>query len=254
VSRAARRCLLGLCLLLAGTLPAAAANIKLLTTGAFRPVAQDLIPAFQKQTGHMVTMVSDTAGALIRRLRNGETFDVIVLTSDGLDALADLGTVSGDSVVPLAKVGIGVAVGLSAPQPNIYSVEAFRQTLLSARRIAYLDPTSGATSGKALVAIFQAIGVGDAVRRKALLVSGGNAAEPVGRGEADLALQQASELRLVPTVRFAGLIPAAVQVYTTYSGAIAAATHEQDAATALLAMLSDPGIEPALKRRGLEAP
>lgn len=254
MSRAARRCLLGLCLLLAGMLPVSAANIKLLTTGAFRPVAQDLIPAFQKQTGHTVTMVSDTAGAIIRRLRNGEAFDVIVLTSDGLDALADLGTVSGDSVVPLAKVGIGVAVGLSAPQPNIYSVEAFRQTLLSARRIAYLDPTSGSTSGKALAAIFQAIGVSDAVRRKALLVNGGNAAEPVGRGEADLALQQASELRLVPTVRFAGLIPPAIQVYTTYSGAVSAATHEQDAATALLATLSDPGIEPALKRRGLEAP
>ncbi len=248
------RLALGLGLLLAAATGASAANIKLMTTGAFRPVAQDVIPNFEKQTGHKVTVVSDTAGALFRRLRAGEAFDVIVLTSDGLDALADLGTVTGDSIAPLARVGIGVAVGLSAPQPNIFSVEGFRQTLLSARRIAYMDPSTGSTSGNALMAIFQSLGISSEVSRKAVLVRMGPAADAVARGEADIALQQASELRLVPSVRFAGLIPAAIQVYTTYSGAISAATHEQEAATALLAALSDPAVVPVLKRRGLEAP
>jgi molybdate transport system substrate-binding protein len=248
------RFLLGIGLLLVASAAASAADIKLMTTGAFRPVAQDVIPAFEKQTGNKVTIVSDTAGALIRRLRAGETFDVIVLTSDGLDALADVGTVTGDSITPLARVGIGVAVGLSAPQPDIYSVETFRQTLLNAHRIAYMDPTSGSTSGNALVQIFQTLGIAAEVRGKAVLVRSGSSAEAVARGDADIALQQASELRLVPAVRFAGLLPNAIQVYTMYSGAISAATHEQEAATALLTALSDPGIEPVLKRRGLEAP
>jgi molybdate transport system substrate-binding protein len=250
----AARILLSLGLMLAGTAAASAADIKLMTTGAFRPVAQDVIPAFEKQTGNKVAIVSDTAGALIRRLRAGETFDVIVLTSDGLDALADVGTVTGDSITPLARVGIGVAVSLNAPQPDIYSVEAFRQTLLKARRIAYMDPATGSTSGNALVQIFQALGISSEVSRKAVLVRSGPAGEAVARGDADIALQQASELRLVPTVRFAGLLPDAIQVYTTYSGAISAVTHEQEASTALLAALSDPGLTPVLKRRGLEAP
>ncbi|MBS0517825.1 MAG: substrate-binding domain-containing protein [Proteobacteria bacterium] len=225
-----------------------------MTTGAFRPVVQDIVPGFEKKTGHKVTIVSDTAGALFRRLRSGESFDVIVLTSDGLDALADLGTVQADSITPLAQVGIGVAVPLSAPQPNIYSVEAFRQTLLNARRVAYMDPRTGSTSGNALVAIFQTLGISSQIAQKAVLVRMGPAADAVAHGEADIALQQASEIRLVPTVRFAGLIPPQVQVYTTYTGAVSAATHEQDASTALLAALSDPGVEPILKRRGLEAP
>ncbi len=216
--------LLGLCLLLFDAATALAANIKLMTTGAFRPVAQDVIPNFEKQTGNKVTMVSDTAGGLIRRLSAGETFDVIVLTSDGIDALTDLGTLEADSIAPLATVGIGVAVALDAPLPQLHSVEAFRDTLLKARRIAYMDPRSGATSGKAIVAILQALGISDQVSRKTVLVSSGNAGERVARGEASLALQQASELRLVPTVRFAGLLPEAIQVYTTYTGAISAAT------------------------------
>lgn len=248
------RLLLGLGLLLAGSAVASAADIKLMTTGAFRPVAQEVVPAFEKQTGNKVTIVSDTAGALIRRLRGGETFDVIVLTSDGLDALADIGTVTGDSITPLARVGIGVAVGLNAPQPDIQNVEAFRQTLLKARRIAYMDPGSGSTSGNALVQIFQALGISSEVSRKAVLVRSGPAGEAVARGDADIALQQASELRLVPTIRFAGLLPAAIQIYTTYSGAISAETHEPDAAKALLAALSAPSVGPILKRRGLEAP
>lgn len=248
------RLLLGLGLLLAGFCEASAADIKLMTTGAYRPVAQDVIPAFEKRTGNKVTIVSDTAGALIRRLHSGEAFDVIVLTSDGLDALADIGTVTGDSLTPLARVGIGVAVGLDAPQPDIQNVEMFRQTLLKARRIAYMDPASGSTSGNSLVQIFQALGVASDVNRKAVLVRSGSSGEAVARGDADIALQQASELRLVPTVRFAGLLPAEIQIYTTYSGALSAATHEQEAATALLAALSDPGNAPVLKRRGLEAP
>ncbi len=248
------RLLLSLGLLVAGAGSATAADLKLMTTGAFRPVAEDVVPAFEKQTGNKVTIVSDTAGGLIRRLSNGETFDVIVLTSDGLDALADVGTVTGDSVTPLASVGIGAAVGQNAPLPDIGSVDAFRQTLRKAQRIAYMDPSIGSTSGSALARIFQKIGVASEVERKAVLVKSGPAGEAVARGEADIALQQASELRLVPTIRFVGLLPEAIQVYTTYSGAISAATHQKEAASALLAALSDPGLEPVLKRRGLEEP
>lgn len=248
------RLLFGLGLWLTATAVASAADLKLLTTGAFRPVAEDAVANFEKRTGNKVTMTNDTAGALMRRLRAGEAFDVIVLTSDGLDALADIGTVMGDTITPLARVGIGVAVGLSAPQPDILSVEAFRQTLLKARRVAYMDPASGSTSGNALVQIFQSLGILSEVNRKAVLVRSGSSADAVGRGDADIALQQASELRMVPTVRLAGMIPAAIQIYTTYSGAISAETHEPEAAKALLAALADPGLAPLLKRRGLESP
>jgi molybdate transport system substrate-binding protein len=248
------RALLATLLLLAATTVARADTIKLLTTGAFKPAAQDIIAAFERQTGHKVTLINDTAGALSRRVAGGEKFDVLVLTQEGLEALVGSKRIDDTSITPLAKVGIGVAVPLSAPQPNISNVEGFRHTLLATHAVAYMDPGAGASSGIYLAKLFQSMGIASEIAKKAVLVRGGLSAERVARGEADIALQQASELKLVPSVKFAGMIPEEVQNYTVYSGALSADTGALEAATALLAAFSDPSADAILKRRGLEMP
>jgi molybdate transport system substrate-binding protein len=248
------RPLLVLLLILGNLGPAFADTIKVLTTGAFKPAAQDIIADFERQSGHKVTLINDTAGALRQRVMGGEKFDVLVLTQDGLEALVGSKKIDDMSITPLAKVGIGVAVPLSASQPNISSVEGFRRTLLAARAVAYMDPAAGASSGIYLAKLFQSMGIASEIAKKAVLVRGGLSAERVARGDADIALQQASELKLVPSVRFAGMIPESVQNYTTYSGALSADTAVLQAATALLAAFSDPSADPILKRRGLEMP
>jgi molybdate transport system substrate-binding protein len=248
------RSLLALFLLAAGATAASADTLKVLTTGAFKPAAQDIIAGFERQTGHKVTLINDTAGALGRRVADGEKFDVLVLTQDGLEALVGTKKIDDTSITPLAKVGIGVAVPLSAPQPDIHYVEGFRRTLLAARAVAYMDPAAGASSGIYLAKLFRSMGIASEIAKKAVLVRGGLSAERVARGEADIALQQASELKLVSSVRFAGMIPEQVQNYTTYSGALSADTGALQAATDLLAAFSDPSADAILKRRGLEMP
>jgi len=104
------------------------------------------------------------------------------------------------------------------------------------------------------ILLFQTMGIGSEIARKAVLVRGGLSAERVARGEADIAIQQASELKVVPGVRFAGMLPEQIQNYTTYSGAISADTGVVQAATALLAAFSDPSADPILRKRGLEMP
>jgi len=249
-----RPLLLAISLVLAASATARADNIKLLTTGAFKPAAQDIIAGFERETGHKVTLINDTAGALSRRVAGGEKFDVLVLTQDGLEALVGTKKIDDTSITPLAKVGIGVAVPLSAPQPDIFSVEDFRRTLLAAHAVAYMDPGAGASSGIYLAKLFQTMGIAPEIARKAVLVRGGLSAERVARGEADIALQKASELKLVPSVKFAGMLPEQIQNYTIYSGALSADTAVLEAATGLLAAFSDPSAYAILKRRGLEMP
>lgn len=240
--------------LLLVALPAAADTIKVLTGGAFKPVVMDMLADFEQQTGHKVAVQNDTAGALSQRVRTGEAFDIVILPTGNLEALAQEGKVTDDSITPFGKVGVGVAVALSAPQPNIASTEGLRRTLLDARSVAYIDPASGGTSGLYVAKLFQQLGIASQMRAKSVLVRGGLAAERVARGEAEIALQQASELRLVPTVKFAGMLPAAVQNYTVYAGALSPAARNKDSALTLMSVLSDPGLEPILKRRGLEIP
>ena len=247
------RLLFALCLIVSGVAPASATNLKLLTAGAYKPVALEIIPEFEKATGHKVTVINDTAGGLARRISGGEQFDVVVLTLQGLEPLVAEKKLSEDAIVPLARVGIGVGASLSGAIPNISSVEGFRRSLLDARNVAYMDPSAGATSGIYLTKLWQQLGIASEMRAKAVLVRGGLAGEKVANGQADIALQQASEIRAVPSIRYVGPIPAQIQSYTIYAAAIGTRASDVDAAGALITALASADLA-LLKKKGMEPP
>jgi molybdate transport system substrate-binding protein len=237
----------------AGLASAGAADLKLLTAGAYKPVALALVPEFEKRTGHKVTIETDTAGNLGRRVGAGEYFDVVVIPP------LVLGPYLGNRIVEssakeLANVGIGVAVKQGAPLPDISTVDAFKKTLLAARAVAYIDPASGGSSGIYLDKLFDKLGIAAQIKPKALLVRGGLVAEKVANGEADIGLQQKSEILVVPGAVLAGPLPLDIQHFTPYSGGASVASRNPAAADALLRELADPKNLPVLKKLGLSEP
>ncbi len=230
---------------------ARADTIKVLTTGAFKQVVVALVPGFEARTGHKVEVLNDTAGALVKRINAGETFDVLVLTPAGLKTLATEGKVVASSVAPLAKVAIGVAVKAGAAQPALSSVEDFKQAVLAARKVAYIDPAAGGSSGIYLDGLFQRMGIIDAVRAKAVLVPGGLVAERLVNGEADLAIHQISEILPVAGAQLVGPLPEAIQNYTTYAGAASAHSRHPAATQAFLATLSGAEATQTLRAKGM---
>jgi molybdate transport system substrate-binding protein len=247
----------GLCLALASafsTCAAMAADITVLSAGAYKAVLMAEIPAFEKQTGHKVSVTGDTAGGLMKRIKGGEAFDLVVLTGQAVQELLRSGELAAGSAAPLAKVGIGVAVLKGAPLPDISTEAAFRQAVVSARAVAMVDPAAGGTSGIYLVRLYERWGIAAQVMPKAVLVPGGYSAEKLVSGEADLAVQQMSELVAVPGAQVVGYLPAAVQSYTVYTGAIGAKAAQRAAAMQLLEALHSPGVRPALESRGMTAP
>jgi molybdate transport system substrate-binding protein len=247
------RALLIALFVLAGIVPASAADLKLLTAGAFKSVALEIIPEFEKRTGHKVTIDNDTAGGLSKRVAAGEYFDVVVLTPAALAPLLGSKVVE-SSVKPLARVGIGLAIKQGAPPPNISTVDAFKQTLLAARTIAYTDPASGGTTGIYLAKLIEKMGIAEQLKPKTVLVKGGLAAEKLMTGEAEIAMQPASELLAVPGAVLVGPIPLEVQSYTIYAGGVSSAARDQSAADALLAALHGPDKAALLKKKGMELP
>ena len=238
----------------AGADAAGAAELKVLTAGAFKPVVAALAPVFEGQTGHTVRIENDTAGALARRIGNGEAFDVVVLTPAAMELLEQAGRVARGSSVRLARVAIGVAVKQGAPLPAIGSESDFRQALLAARAVAYIDPAAGGSSGIYLTQLFQRMGIAAQIAPKAVLVPGGLVAQRLVSGEADLALHQISEILAVPGVTLVGPIPAVVQNYTVYAGGLAATSADLPAARALLELLAGERAKTVLKDKGMEAP
>ncbi len=232
--------------------PASAAEIKVLSAGAFKPVVVALAPGFEKQTGHKVTIDNDTAGGLAGRITGGEAFDLVVIPPGGIEPLVKAGKVVDGSAVRLARVAIGVAVKKGAPAPDIGSVGAFQEALLKARAVAYIDPAAGGSSGIYLSELFVKLGIADRIKPKAVLVPGGLVAERLVNDQADIALHQISEILAVPGATLVGPIPREIQNYTVYAGALGTGARDTAAARALLAALKGPGAEAILKDKGME--
>lgn len=233
---------------------AAAADVHLLTTGAYRQVAAALIPQYEAQSGNKVMIDSDTAGGIIRRIEAGELFDLVVLTSQAIGDLVTEGKLASEGATDLAKVGVGVAVRSGAPHPDFGNAEAFKQMLLKAKSIAYIDPKSGGSSGIYLSGLIERMGLTKTLRRRTVLVKGGLVADKVASGEAEIGLQQISELLAVPGVDMIGPLPKEIQNYTVYGAGISLKATEPEAAKALLTVFTGPAAAPVLQARGMQAP
>ncbi|MET0329490.1 MAG: substrate-binding domain-containing protein, partial [Luteimonas sp.] len=233
-------------------LGASAAELKVLTAGAFKPVVAALGDGFTRRTGHTLVIANDTAGALEKRIGGGESFDVVVIPPAGLERLTRAGAVAADSNQRLARVAIGVAVKQGAPQPDVSTVAAFQQALLAARAVATIDPAAGGSSGIYLWQLFEKMGIAAQLKPKAVLVPGGLVAERLVTGEADLAVHQISEILPVEGVELVGPLPTEIQNETTYAGAVANDTAHAQAARSLLAALAGPEAASTLAAKGMK--
>ncbi len=232
--------------------PAGAAEIKVLTAGAYKQVVLALVPAFEQQTGHKVSVDNGTAGELQKRIDGGEAFDVAVISPVVVEALIDKGRIMRGSRQDLATVGVGVVVKEGTPKPDIGTVEAFKQAMLAAKSVAYIDPKSGGTSGTYVDKLIDRLGIGDAVRAKAKLKMGGYVADLVVSGEAEIGLHQISEIVPVKGAVLVGPLPKDIQNITTYAAGLSTTTKNQDAAQALIKVFSGPEAAKLLKSKGME--
>ncbi|HXX08932.1 MAG TPA: molybdate ABC transporter substrate-binding protein [Pseudolabrys sp.] len=236
----------------AASASALAAEVRVLTAGAFKEVVLALVPDFEKQTGNKVVVANDTAGALKKRIEGGEAFDVAIITPAVVDELASAGKVVTGSRVNIASVGVGVVVKEGAAKPDVSTVEALKQALLSAKSVAYIDPASGGSSGIYIDKLLEHLGIADQVRPKAKLKKGGHVADLIVSGEAELGLHQISEIVPVKGAALVGPLPKEIQNTTTYASGLSAAAQNKEAAQALIKTFSSPAAAAILKSKGME--
>ena len=238
---------------------ARAADIKVLTAGAFKRVVLALVPEFEEQTGNKVVVENDTVGALTKRIEGGEAFDLAVLTPAAVNDLSGKGKLVAGSRTNLGRVGVGVVVKEGTPKPDISSVEAFKKALLGAKSIAYVDPATGATTGIHLAKVMENLGIANELKPKTKLVSAApgqgspRAGEAIVRGEAEIAMQPISELKEVDGIEVVGPLPAELQSPdTVYVAASPMISEQPIAAKALIDFLASPDAKAVYKAKGME--
>jgi molybdate transport system substrate-binding protein len=252
---APRRLVLGALawLVLAGA-AATAAEIRVVSSGGFTAAYDSLIAEFERRSGHKLissygSSMGNAPDAIPQRLARGEPFDVMILAAPALDAFIREGKAVEGSRVDLAESRIFFAVRAGAPKPDISTVEALRRTLLQAPSIAYSASASGTYFAGEMV---QRLGVADAVLPKSRRILSERVGSVLARGEAELGLQQLSELLPIPGIDLLGPLPPELQRVTVFSAGIVAGSREPEAARELIRFLASPDAAEAVKATGLD--
>jgi len=232
---------------LAGTVHPA--EIKVIASAAVKESYQELVPEFEKASNQkVVTLWSGTAD-IMKRVKAGETADLIILGSNSIDELIGLGKIVPGSRVDLMKSGVGVAVRAGTQRPDISSGEALKRTLLSAKSVAY----STGPSGVYLDGLFQRMGIANDLKPKLKQPpSGGSVAEMIASGEAEIGFQQVSELVHAAGIDYLGPLSPDVQQITVFSSGICAGAKEPVAAKALVMHLRSPAARTIVTKNGME--
>ena len=224
--------------------------VRLLSTFALKGAVARLGGQFETATGTKIEAEFAPTLALLKRLRAGEAADVVILTREGLEEMLAEGAVVASSAVDLARSFVGIAVKAGSPHPDISTEAALRNTLLGARSVAY---SKVGASGIYFAQLIERLGMAAEINAKATVTSGFTA-EKLISGEADLAVQQISELKLVDGVEIVGPIPPSLQTAAVFSAGRMTASKHIEHSDHLLRYLASPEVLPLLRESGLEQP
>jgi len=224
-------------------------TIRVLSTLALKGAVQGLAGQYMAAGGMRIDADFAPTLALLDRLRSGEAADVVILTREGLDQVAREGRVIADSCVDLARSWVGVAVKDGAAHPDIATEAALRTALLGARAVAY---SRLGASGILFAKLIEQLGIASDVNARAVIIPQGFTAEKLVTGEADLAVQQISELKQIEGIEVVRPIPYALQTPAVFSAGRMAATNQPAEADRLLRFLASPEVAPALRESGLD--
>jgi molybdate transport system substrate-binding protein len=224
-------------------------EIKVLSSIATREAYLELVPQFERASGHKVSTTWAGTTAIMQRMAAGERYDLVMISSSELEELTRQGKIVSGSRADLAKSGIGIAVRAGAPRPDVGSSAALKQALLAAKTVGY---TSG-PSGVYMAALIERMGIAAEVKPKHRTVpSGGTVGTIVASGDAEIGFQQVSELVHIAGIDYIGPLPSDVQCITVFSCGLQTGAPQPEAAKALVAFLTTPAAVAVMQKHGLE--
>jgi molybdate transport system substrate-binding protein len=228
-------------------------DIVVMTSGAFTAAYLDLVPTYERSTGHKLVTAATTMGtgteSIPNRLRRGDAADVVIVAAEALEELIKAGSVVAGSRVDLARSSIGMAVRAGRPKPDISSVEALRRTLLNAKSVAYSASVSGDYLTREL---FPRLGIADQLETTGRRIERERVGIVVARGDAEIGFQQISELRPIAGIEIVGPLPPEVQRITVFAAGIATQAKYPAAARAFIQFLASAAAADVVVKTGLE--
>jgi molybdate transport system substrate-binding protein len=228
-----------------------AAELKVMATGAHIDSFKEIVPQFERESGHKVTVKYEATPVTIKNIEAGEAFDLAVIISGPLNEAAKKGFFAEGERPVVSTVGLGAAVRAGAPKPDIGSPEAFKQTLLKAKSVSILPES---VNGKHFIGVFERLGIGEEMKAKIVgQKAPADVPGAVAKGEAELALFISNGLR-APGVDYVGPVPAEFDQKLVFMAAVGSRAKEPRAANEFAKYLTSPAAIAVMKANGLDAP
>jgi molybdate transport system substrate-binding protein len=228
---------------------AVAAEIKVMASTGVTAILRDLGPAFERTSHQKLNVEYEVTAVLKRRIEDGAAFDVAILTAAATDDLINEDRIVAGTRANIARSGMGLAIRAGAIKPDISTVETFKQALLSAQSVAY---NSQGAAGQYFAALLVRLGIADQVGGKAKLQA--SSTELVAKGEAELSVQQISEILAVRGAELVGPFPPELQSYTVFTAGVSANAAQAEVGQALIDFLRSPEALSVMTARGMEPP
>ena len=223
-------------------------ELQVLGGGGIAPALKELAAQFEGATGHRLGIRFGTTPELIRMATTGGPFDAAIVPVDVMKDAAALAKFVPGAQTAVARVGLGVAVRSGAPKPDIGTPDGLKRALLNAKSIASI-PASAA--GALVARVYQRLGIGDEMKAKTKAQpTPPDIVEAVAGGEAELGVFLINVLT-APGVDVVGPFPAELQLEVAFTGAVAAAAREPDAARAFLRFLTSPSAVNVIRAKGM---
>jgi len=231
---------------------AAAADIRVLAAGALEPGLVKVAEQYRKETNNRLRIQFLTAPQLERRFSGGDSADVLIASAGLMNDQLRRNKLEPEAHAFVGRVGVGVTVRAAAPDPDIATLERFRQSLLDANSIVY----SQTSAGSYLERLFDLLGIAEQLKtRTTRYVNFAQVAEHLigGKGN-EIGFGAITEIRQFEPkgLKLVGPLPEQIQNSTAYSAAVATDAPEAEAAREFVRYLGAPAAKANLAAAGID--
>ena len=240
---------LGIALAAAPIASVRAAELKVIAGGGMTVPLKELVPQFERASGHKVDIQFAATPELIKMATSGNPLDAAVVPVNVMQDAGARAKFAPEPTIDIARVGFGVAIKAGSSRPDVSTPQALKQTLLKAQSVAFL-PESAA--GSYVMKVFDRLGIGDAMKAKTKAQKiPGDIPKAVASGDAELGVFLTNVL-IAPGVELAGLFPRDLQNDLVFTGAVATDSKDTAAAKAFLDFLKTPEAVAVIKAKGMQ--
>lgn len=222
-----------------------ATEIKVFTARAGATVLEKIGPEFERATGNKLNVITGIGGAFVKRINDGEAFDVLITGGPLADGLIKNGRILADSRVNLLQSGMGVEVRSGAPEPDIGSIEAFKRALRDAKSIGYIKVNR-------VDELIDRLGMKDELASKIRVLDADIVSELVAKGELDLGIVVVTQILTTSGVELVGPLPPDIQYQIQFAASVNTESKNPAAARDLLKLFAAPASLPVIKSQGME--